>query len=648
MTGGHGPAGGDEPADDDEPAGDAELGHPSWEVAPELAGDRSVGEFLRRLPARFGLVVSIVREAAPGPAAAVLALQVASGLAGALALLATTGVLDELLAAAPTPERVRAALPSVALVAGALTVRGALGAAVTLAQAKVGPAVEQVADQRLLDGSLRVELAAFDDPAFYDRLHRARDRGVFYLRRAVDDLAVVVGSAFGVLGAAGTLGVLHPVLLAVLTVGVLPHGWAVLRAARLGHASVASTITLVRRQGMVGDLATERAPAAEVRATGAEPFIAGEHRRLARRLRDERVRVGLAQAKAHALGRALAGAGAAATLVTLGLLLEAGWMTLAVAGTAVLAVRTVAAALTDLVVAANQLFEHGMYVADFEAFTADAAARARPPGAAPAAGGPREVALHDVGFRYPGATGRPALDGVTLTVRRGETVALVGENGSGKTTLAKIVAGLYRPTAGRVTWDGADLAGLDPEAVASRVAVVLQEPVRWPHDARTNVRIGRHDRPDPGDAALRSAAALGGADSVVARLPAGWRTLLAKEFRQGRELSAGEWQRFAVARGLFRDAAMVIWDEPTAPLDARAEATVYESLRHIAAGRTVVLITHRLASVRHADRIYVLHEGRLVEHGTHDELLDAGGHYAELLHLQARLHAEPLRPSPTG
>jgi ATP-binding cassette subfamily B protein len=170
---------------------------------------------------------------------------------------------------------------------------------------------------------------------------------------------------------------------------------------------------------------------------------------------------------------------------------------------------------------------------------------------------------------------------------------------------------------------------------------VLQEPVRWPDSARVNVRVGRHDRPDPGECALQEAARLAGADDVIRTLPRQWDTLLSASFRDGLDLSGGQWQRLAVARGLFRDAPVLIWDEPTAPLDAKAEYAVYESLRRIARGRTTILITHRLASVRNCDQIYLLHEGELVEQGTHEELLAAGGRYAELSALQARLYEVP-------
>jgi ABC-type multidrug transport system fused ATPase/permease subunit len=357
-------------------------------------------------------------------------------------------------------------------------------------------------------------------------------------------------------------------------------------------------------------------------------------------IRDEEAVVAVSQARARALGRGLTGLSLGGAFVVLWLLLGAGWIPLAVAGTALIAIRSAAAALRRLVHAADQLFEQGLYVSDYQAFLADAQARTRPSaGVRVAAVGPARIDLRDVSFRYPGSR-EPAVRGVNLTLHAGQTVALVGENGSGKTTLAKLVAGLYRPTTGRVEWDGRDLRELAPAAVAERIMMVFQEPIRWPDTARMNVRIGRHTRPDPGDRALREAAGHAGAETLVDALPRGWETLLSTYFRDGVDLSGGQWQRLAVARGLFRDAPVLIWDEPTAPLDVRAEYAVYESLRRIARGRTVVLITHRLASVRNCDQIYLLHGGELVEQGSHEALLASGGRYAELCALQAKMYEQ--------
>ncbi len=620
-------------------ATEPELETPYWHLDEEAA-TLSLPRLVRRLPASIRPVVAVIRAAAPRPAVAILFLQLASGLAFAFGLLATTGVLEELFAAGPTAERVVGALPALLFVVAAFAVRGLLDTGVALAHARIVPAVRRVAEEQLVHSGLRVGLEAFDDPEFYDRLHRARDRGVYHLERATDNLVELLGSLFAILATAGTLGVLHPILLPVLALSVLPEGWAVVHAARLGYATMARTVTLNRRARMLSDLATEREPAGEIRSCQAEPFVRAEYRGVAELLQRQEVEVGLGQARVKAVGRALAGLAVGATIALLGMLLQAGWLPLAVAGTALIAIRSAAAALGRLVRAANLVFEQGLYVADYEAFRADAAARSRPPTDRVAPADPQRIELSGVGFRYQGSD-RDALRDIDLTIHSGQVVALVGENGSGKTTLAKLVTGLYRPSAGEIRWDGVDAALLDPTSVGDRVGMVAQSPVRWPHDARTNVRLGRPERQDPDDAALLAAAAFAGADEVVAALPDGWKSLLSRYFRGGTELSGGQWQRFAVARGLFRDARVLVLDEPTAALDAKAEWAVYESLRRLAEGRTVVLITHRLGSVRNADRIYLLHKGELAEQGTHDSLLAEDGRYAELYRLQADLYATP-------
>ncbi|WP_283134919.1 ABC transporter ATP-binding protein [Rhizohabitans arisaemae] len=650
---------------------ETELESPYWHVA-EAVRYTGLWRMLRRLPATTRPVVALLLSAGRWPAVTILVLQVASGLATALGLLATTSVFEELLAGGPTGERVVAALPALALLVGVYTFRGSVDAGVTLAQARLVPRVRRLAEERLMVAAVRVELAAFDDPAFYDRLHRARDRALYYLERAVNNMVELIGASFAVLAAAGSLSVLHPVLLPVLAVAVLPEGWAVLRVARLGYDSMVRTSALDRRVRMMLDLATVRDPAAEIRVCQAQPFVLDEYRQVADELCRHEVRVGVDQARTRAVGRALAGIVTGATFVLLGALLHAGWIPLAVAGTAVIAIRSATAALTRLVIALNLLFEQSLYVGDYQEFLADADSRSRSSGrvgrmgsaaafslttpeggpadrdgartgseeAGTASAGPQAISLSGVDFRYPGSPeGMYALREVELTLYAGQTVALVGENGSGKSTLAKIIAGLYRPTSGTVAWDGTDLREIDDDGVADRIVLVSQHPVRWPHNARMNVRVGRYDRPDPGDLALRSAADRARVTEVVETLPKGWDTLLSKYFRGGHELSGGQWQRLAVARGLYRDAPLLIWDEPTAPLDAKAEYAVYETLRRIGGGRTVVLITHRLASVRNADQIHLLHKGRIIESGTHPELVANGGRYAEMYELQARMYA---------
>ncbi len=236
-------------------------------------------------------------------------------------------------------------------------------------------------------------------------------------------------------------------------------------------------------------------------------------------------------------------------------------------------------------------------------------------------------------FRYPGSE-RVALHEVSLRIEPGEVVALVGANGSGKTTLAKLLAGLYLPGEGRVCWDGQDTRDVGNRELLSQSAIIFQDFIRYALSAGDNIALGRHERHED-TASIVRAAQRSGADADIGTLPEGYETLLGPAFINGTDLSQGQWQRLALARTFFRDAPLVILDEPTAALDAKAEHELFARIRQLLAGRSVLLISHRFSTVRSADRIYVLSGGRVAESGSHEELIAAGGLYAELFSLQA-------------
>lgn len=271
-------------------------------------------------------------------------------------------------------------------------------------------------------------------------------------------------------------------------------------------------------------------------------------------------------------------------------------------------------------------------------------ARARPAEPVPAEGLPRHgVRFDGVTFRYPGRT-QPVLRDLDLSIEAGRSLAIVGVNGAGKTTLVKLLARLHDPDEGRILVDGTDLRSIDPDGWHRRVAATFQEYLRLPLPAGDNVALATPVAPR-----LDEAAASAGADDVVKGLPHGWGTVLSRRYHQGADLSGGEWQRVALARVVYAvrsGAGVLVLDEPTANLDARAEAELFDRFLDVTRGATTVLISHRFSTVRRADNIVVIDEGRVVESGSHDELVAANGLYAELFELQASRYQTIPRRSP--
>lgn len=246
------------------------------------------------------------------------------------------------------------------------------------------------------------------------------------------------------------------------------------------------------------------------------------------------------------------------------------------------------------------------------------------------------ISVKHLSFRYPNSD-RFALEDVDLTIRAGEKVALVGENGSGKTTFVKLICRLYDPASGDIELDGISLRSFHTAALRREISVVFQDYMCYALSARENIWIGNPQQP-PDDPAITVAAARTGIDEVIRRLPEGYETQLGKQFEGGTELSIGEWQKVALARAFMRDSQILILDEPTAALDAEAEYEVFQRFYELAEGRTAILISHRLSTVRMAERIFVFERGRIVESGTHDELMLRHGRYARLFTIQAQAY----------
>jgi ATP-binding cassette, subfamily B, bacterial len=243
------------------------------------------------------------------------------------------------------------------------------------------------------------------------------------------------------------------------------------------------------------------------------------------------------------------------------------------------------------------------------------------------------IEFRNVTYSYEGKD-EPALKDVSFKIAKGETVAIVGHNGAGKTTLVKLLARLYDPQQGQVLIDGRDVRDYDPDELRGEFGVLFQDYVSYQFSARENIGIGRIERIDDAPA-ITEAAAKSGADRLIEGLPEGYDTVLGKWFDGGVNLSGGEWQKVALGRAFMREAQILILDEPSAALDAKAEYELFSRLQQLAHGRTAIFISHRFSTVRRADRILVFEHGSLIESGTHEELLELGGRYAELFNLQA-------------
>ncbi|WP_256216246.1 ABC transporter ATP-binding protein [Streptomyces sp. Ag109_O5-10] len=593
---------------------------------------------MTRLPGMLASSLRLARQADAGAARIVLAAQVGVGVAQAVSLLAVNSVLARLIGTGTLEERLRGAAPALVAMAVVMSVAALLRAASTYATGRLEPKVERVATAMYLERAAAVELAAIEDHAFHKLLDTAQ-YGASSARRMIMYGTRVVNAMISLITAAGVLTVLHPALLPLLITMTIPSAWGALTNARRRYESYHTWVQHARAGHLISALLTEPEAAPEIRVHGVGPFLLRHYRAMSETAEAEQARLARLAARTGLIAAAWTGLATVATYATLGGLLLSGAMALSVAGTAVIAIRSGSASLNTLVLEINTLHEEALFVGDLERLYVEAAQRAIPLGGDPLPEDPQEIRFENVTFTYPSdhpdETVHPALDDVTLSIPLGRIVALVGENGSGKTTLVKLLAGLYQPDRGRILWDGVDAARADRQRLAERIAMVAQNFKRWPFTAKVNVAVGRSSAPLT-DERLAASVAEAGAQEVVEDLPRGLDTLLARHFSGGHELSGGQWQRLGIARAAYRRGHILIVDEPTAALDARAELEVFEKIRALAgSGQTVVLITHRLASVRHADLVHVLDQGRLVESGTPDELLASGGVYAELYALQA-------------
>ncbi|MFB8026567.1 ATP-binding cassette domain-containing protein [Streptomyces sp. NPDC056465] len=610
--------------------------------------ERTMGSALRAMPRLIG---STLRRAWAADRPALLTVgisEVGQGVAAAVALLAVNSVMHALLGGGDPVERLRSALPALVVVAAVAVVDAGLAGLSTSRAGRLEPLVERIATTEYLEAATVVELEAIEDPEFR-RLIDVAQFGAASARRMISACVAALNGTISLVATAGILTVLHPALLPMLLLIAAPRGWGAMRVAQERYTSVMAWVEHLRASRLIASLLTERGAAQEVRIHSVGAFLLEKYRGMAESAEAEQKRLANGKAMTEMAAAALSGLALASTYGVMVWLILAGHMDLAVAGTAVIAVRSGSASLGALVMNVNQLHEEGLYVQDHDRFLVEAARRAIPGGGGRLPERVGRVVLDGVTYRYPDRD-TPALDGVSISLPMGSVTAVVGENGSGKSTLMKVLAGLLLPHRGTVHWGTQELSDLDRSQVFDRVALLTQDFQRWPMTAALNIGIGRpgrHAGPDD----LRPSIDYAGAGPVIAGLPHGPRTLLARMFRGASELSGGEWQKIGLARTHFRTGtcpadSVLIVDEPTSALDPEAEIAAFDAIRRLAGPhRAVVLVTHRMSGVRHADTIHVLVRGRLVEQGTHDELMAAQGRYAAMFTTQAAQYAAEPRGS---
>lgn len=591
---------------------------------------------VRQLPKLLTSALLLTYRAAPRQLVLTVVLAVVGAGLTAAQVLVGKSALEVLVRVDKGSASVTSALSPFLIMAALAGASGVLTVIASQLERMVSERAQRMTVRQVVSACISLDLEAYDDPAFFDQLQRVMTNAV---PRPASVAQGIISLARGVAGGIGIIVVLltlAPALVPIMLLVSVPLTLTSRRGSRSEFGFAVGQAPGIRKRYYLQEVMTGRPGAKEVRAFGLGPellrrwdLLYDEYFTALRAQVRRRLRLAL-------IGRVGATLCALLAVALLLVLVQHHKISLASAGAAGLALMLLSARVESMSGGGATLYESGLFLQDLENFVVLGRRHhnARPGRPAPAEF--EELRTRRLGFRYPGSD-VSALRDVDFSIRRGEVVALVGENGSGKTTLAKLLANLYRPTDGGVSWDGLDVAGMDPESVRRAVAVIFQDFLMYALPASENIGVGRPEAIDdlPG---IVAAAQQSGAHEFLSRLPQGYDNYLSKLFAGGRDLSLGQWQRVALARAFYRNAPFIILDEPSSALDPRAEADLFSRIRTLLRGRTVLLISHRFSSVRSADRIYVMNQGEIVEHGTHESLMEQEGLYAELFTLQAEAY----------
>jgi ATP-binding cassette subfamily B protein len=492
----------------------------------------------------------------------------------------------------------------------------------------------------ILGHAAQLDLAYFEDPRSEDILERAKQDPAEQVANFVTDVLNCASHAIQIASLLGILIFIEPLIVLVVSVFALPYLWFQWRLALVQYAREYMRATKRRWSSYFTGLLTGRDSVGEVKILGLGRLLIDKFRSIMAEFRDQDRELYVRGFRGGSLFVVVMTAAIYAMFLRVAVRVVTGGLTLgdlAIFGGAATRLRF---SLETFVGYLSAILQRMLHISNVTEFLAARPQTVRGGGCLPPA--PRaDVVFKDVTFAYPGAT-EPALQNVCLHIQPGETVAFVGENGAGKSTLVKLIAHLYDPDQGCILLDGVDLRGLSPDAVHDQIAFVFQSFGRYEASAADNIAYGDWTRLLGDRERITEIAKLAGVHETVSALPAGYDTLLGRMFGQ-MDLSGGDWQKIAVARAFARDAALLILDEPTSNLDARAEYQLFSRFQELARGRTTIIVSHRFSTVSMADRIFVLDRGRIVESGTHHQLMAQAGNYAQLYELQQRAMA--VRPS---
>jgi ATP-binding cassette subfamily B protein/ATP-binding cassette subfamily C protein len=610
--------------------------------APSPPDARTLRERLRGARAVFRQVPGTLRlvwEADRGGAIAVAALTLVLALLPAGIAWVGKLIVDGVVLAARTgAEADRARVGGLVAVELALmAVQLSAGRLLSLRRELLRGVLGNAVNERILAKALALELRHFEDAEVYDKMQNARREASARPLSLVMQVFAVAQNAVTLAALSGLLLRLSPVSVLVIVAASVP---AFLAEARLSGDSFRLWTWRApegRRLNYLEWVLTRDSHVKEVKLFDLGPLVLERYRALFRKFFEEDRRLAIRRWRAGiAFGAlslaafygmyALMAGRAARAEITL------GDLTLYIA-----VFRQGQGAIQAVLQAVGAMYEDALFMSnlfDYLAIPTGGEAPRALPARAPPRGRPAEIELDGVSFRYPGKEAW-ALRDVTLRIAPGEKLGLVGENGAGKSTLVKLLMRLHDPTEGRILYGGVDLRDMDPRDLRDRIGGVFQDFVRYQFTAAENIGVGSPPRIQD-RARIEEAARRGGGAAVVEALPRGYDTVLGGWFEAGHEISAGQWQKLAVSRAFMRDAAEVlILDEPTAAIDAEGEHELFGRFQALAADRTAIVISHRFSTVRMADRIAVLHGGRLEEMGSHRDLVARGGRYAHLFGLQA-------------